>query len=233
MSDGLRSAGKIPLAQPYSSMTFTGNSPTSAYNGTETVAPSVFAVSTGDTAIVDWVLVEIRLGAANNAVVITNRAGLLRRDGKIVDVDGYSPLRFGDLVSMGGANDYLLNGNYHVAVRHRLTLGTRTSSLVTITQSSAITPVFTTIDFTTTTNALANSRKLLSNGKYALYMGDTDRSGTISSQDVSNVRARNPTTTTFFDYAFGYDLDFTATIFSSDVSIVRGNSLLFQVNLNQ
>jgi hypothetical protein len=149
-------------------------------------------------------------------------------------VDGVSPVRFADLMSGGGPNDYLLNGTYHIGIRHRLALGTRTSSLVGITQNTAAAPnVATTLDFTTTSNALTGSRKLLSNGKYAMYIGDTDRNGSISSLDVSNIRSRNPTIAASFDYNNGFDLDFNAAIFSSDVSIVRGNSLTLQVNLKQ
>jgi hypothetical protein len=45
MNDGLRSNNKIPSAQPYNTLTFTGTTGANvAYNGTETVAPSVLAL---------------------------------------------------------------------------------------------------------------------------------------------------------------------------------------------
>jgi len=53
MNDGLRAANIIPAAQPYANAPF-------SYAGTETVSPSVLAVSDPDDAIVDWVLVELR-----------------------------------------------------------------------------------------------------------------------------------------------------------------------------
>jgi hypothetical protein len=47
------------------------------------------------------------------AVIVQRRAGLIQRDGDIVDLDGVSPLTF-----TGGAS-----GNYYVTVRHRNHLG--------------------------------------------------------------------------------------------------------------
>ncbi len=238
MSDGLRAANKIPSAQPYNTLTFgtspfPGNSPSPAYAGTETVPGSVLAVSAGDSAIVDWVLIEIRDAMVGNAIIITRRAALLRQDGKIVDMDGYSPVAFKDLASSGGSFNYLLNGAYHISVRHRLALGTRTQNSVPVGMANTASPSLTDLDFTTTTNALAGSRKTLSNGKYALYMGDTDRDGLIGAQDIANLRNRNPTPPVFFLYESGYDLDFDASIFSSDVSFARGNNPVSQIDLKQ
>jgi hypothetical protein len=49
--------------------------------------------------VVDWVLVELREGATPPAAttVIARRAGLLKSNGDIVDLDGTSPLSFTDL----------------------------------------------------------------------------------------------------------------------------------------
>jgi hypothetical protein len=70
-------------------------------------AATVFNV-TGQTAIVDWVWVELR-DKNNSANVLATRAGLIQRDGDIVDVDGQGSLAF-----PGVAVD-----NYYVSVRHR------------------------------------------------------------------------------------------------------------------
>jgi len=72
---------------------------------------AVFGV-TGENAIVDWVFVEIR-SASNNKQVIATRAGLLQRDGHVVDVDGVSDLLFPDLSDT----------EFYVAVFHRNHLG--------------------------------------------------------------------------------------------------------------
>jgi len=109
MRDDLRTAGLLPLAQPYSGIfTHAGE------GGGETIQPSVLAV-TGMNAIVDWIFVELR-DKSNPTVVLDTRAALLQRDGDVVDLDGVSPLR---VVAPIGA--------YHVAVRHRNHLGVMTS----------------------------------------------------------------------------------------------------------
>lgn len=124
MHDSLRVKGLIPSAQPYGSI---------GYTGTETVAPSVLTV-TGANAIVDWVLVELRSDATT---VVTKRAGLVQRDGDIVDTDGVTPLTF-----------TAASGSYYVVVRHRNHLGVMSGSAI------ALTPTTTTVDFTSilTTN---------------------------------------------------------------------------------
>jgi hypothetical protein len=101
MNDGLRSAGLIPNTEPYTALGYT-----QVGGGGESVDASVFA-TTGDNAIVDWVLVELR-DAVNPNILLGTRSALLQRDGDVVDKDGASPVSFG-----------LLPGNYHIAVRHR------------------------------------------------------------------------------------------------------------------
>jgi hypothetical protein len=133
-------------------------------------------------------------------------------------MDGTSVVRFPSLAE----------GNYHVIIRHRLCLATRTNTAVTFSYSS--TP---SVNFTNNGNALSNSQKLLATGLYGLYIGDTDRSGLITSGDAGRVRERNPTTISYFSYTYGYDLDFNSTIFANDASIVRGNLAVYQANLNQ
>jgi hypothetical protein len=110
MRDDLRVAGLIPTTEPYSAV----------YGGTggETVAPSVLAV-TGNNAVVDWVRVELRTTPAGPAVAAVH--GLLQRDGDVVDVNGFSPLRF-----------YVNNGLYHVVVRHRNHLPVMTANALSL-----------------------------------------------------------------------------------------------------
>jgi hypothetical protein len=112
MRDDLRTAGLLPLAQPYSGLfTHVGE------GGTETIQPAVLAV-TGNDAIVDWIFVELR-DTSNPSLVLDTRAALLQRDGDVVDIDGISPLRV--LAPIG---------SYHVAVRHRNHLGAMTNTPV-------------------------------------------------------------------------------------------------------
>ena len=103
MVDSLRASGLLPTAEPYTALGYPVEGPTTA-------TPSVFTV-TGQNAIVDWVLVELR-NASDPTVVVERRVGLLQRDGDITGVDGISALGFCTNA-----------GNYRVAVRHRNHLG--------------------------------------------------------------------------------------------------------------
>ncbi len=109
MSDNLRSLGLIPSAHPY------GGAPWN-HTGTETFDPAILAV-TGNDAIVDWVLLELR-DAATPATVVARRAALVQRDGDLVDTDGVSVVKFAGVPS----------GNYRLAVRHRNHLGVMTGT---------------------------------------------------------------------------------------------------------
>jgi len=70
---------------------------------------------TGDDAIVDWILVELR-DADQPSTVLATKAALLQRDGDVVDVDGTSPVNF---CGTGEAA--------HVALRHRNHLAVMTA----------------------------------------------------------------------------------------------------------
>ncbi|MBK9286839.1 MAG: hypothetical protein IPN38_03925 [Flavobacteriales bacterium] len=107
MSDLLRSQGFIPLQEPYSAMGFALDEPAST-------TPLVLTW-TLSSAIVDWVVVELRDAVLNDSVV-GRRAALLRRDGEVVAEDGVSPVAFCQPV-----------GSYHVALRHRNHLGVMTA----------------------------------------------------------------------------------------------------------
>lgn len=110
MRDDLRTAGLLPLAQPYSTIyAHVGE------GGTETIQPSVLS-TTGNDAIVDWIFIELR-DKSNPSTVLDTRAALLQRDGDVVDIDGVSPVRIVAPI-----------GTYHVAVRHRNHLGAMTNS---------------------------------------------------------------------------------------------------------
>jgi large repetitive protein len=170
MNDGLRAAGLLPLAQPYGTAPFN-------YSGTETVLPAVFAV-TGDDAIVDWLLLELR-NPTTPSVIVARRAVLLQRDGDVVDLDGTSPVRFVDL----------LGAEFHVAVRHRNHLAVMTALAPTISHLPAI------VDFTSTgyanygtsaANAL-NAQKTR-DGSRMLWGGNTLHDGVVKYAGANNDR---------------------------------------------
>lgn len=105
MNDGLRAMGMIPTTEPY-----TGLGYSHVGSGGESILPPVLAV-TGQDAIVDWVLLELR-SPADPTTVIRSRCALVQRDGDVVDVDGVSPVGFDAPTS-----------SYLLAVRHRNHLG--------------------------------------------------------------------------------------------------------------
>ncbi|HRH39835.1 MAG TPA: hypothetical protein PK760_15905, partial [Flavobacteriales bacterium] len=107
MRDDLRAAALIPTTEPYTALGFTQASD----GGGETLMPSALT-TTGDNAIVDWVLVELR-DALTPTTIVATRAALLQRDGDVVDINGYSTIA---LLAPSG-------DSYHLAVRHRNHLG--------------------------------------------------------------------------------------------------------------
>ena len=152
----------------------------------------------GNDAIVDWVLVEIR-DALVPANILTSRAALLQRDGDIVDLDGTSLVRVG-----------VPAGNYHIAVRHRNHLGCMTASPV------VVSPTMPLLDFSSTnTPTYGTEARKYSGGKELLWMGDVvwDRTlkyiGTTNDRDPILVRVGGliPTNTALGYYPEDATLD--------------------------
>lgn len=107
MSDAVRAASLVPNTQPYTGLgyTFTG---TPGAGGT--LGAGVLTV-TGNNAIVDWMIVELRT-TASPATVVASCAALVQRDGDVVALDGTSPVSIA-----------IAAGTYHVALKHRNHLG--------------------------------------------------------------------------------------------------------------
>jgi hypothetical protein len=108
MADSLRVRGLIPLTEPYSVAGL-------AVSGPNTTTAAALAV-TGNNAIVDWVLLELR-NATTPSTVVERKAALVQRDGDVVGVDGTSAVGFCSAT-----------GNYYIAVRHRNHMGCMTST---------------------------------------------------------------------------------------------------------
>ena len=112
MYDSLRADGLVPLVEPYSAAGY-------VYVGTvpgASIAPALLA-TTGSTAVVDWVVAELRSPVAPYAVV-ASRPALIRRDGEVIDLDGDAYVNFSGLAA----------GSYRIALRHRNHLGVMTST---------------------------------------------------------------------------------------------------------
>ncbi len=79
--------------------------------------PSSATSTTGNDAVVDWIKVELR-NVNTPTIVAATMAGLLQRDGDIVDMHGVPQLQFCDIPA----------GQYHVVVKHRNHLGVMTNT---------------------------------------------------------------------------------------------------------
>jgi hypothetical protein len=217
INDALRVNNKIPLSQPYNTLLFSGST---AYSGTEVTTAPVLAV-TGNNAIADWVLLELR-DATTPATIIARRAALIQRDGDIVDMDGVSAVKFVGLSA----------GNYHVALRHRLCLATRTQTALTFSLATT-----TSLNLTDNSNALPNSLRVVTVGTstfYMLFSGDCNRNGLITTSDLNEIRGMLNTTAANIDYfTRNLDLDFNALISVNDLNLLRQNLNRTQVNLGQ
>ncbi len=153
MRDDLRVAGILPSTEPYSALGFT-----QAGDGGGEVMQAGATSATGDNAIVDWVLVELR-NAVTPATITATRGALVQRDGDVVAEDGYSPV---SLLATAGS--------YHVAVRHRNHLGAMTNA------PAALSTTATAIDFTNTGFATYGTQAQKTIGSVnVLWMGNAKK----------------------------------------------------------
>ena len=168
MSDALRAAGLVPTGEPYTALGY----PAAGVGGATTGAGVL--TNTGNNAIVDWVVVELR-DANAPGTVLRARTALIQRDGDIVDLDGVSPLGFNQFP-----------GSYYVALKHRNHLGVMTQSAVALGLST--TPLDLSLASTTTYGT--NARKSLT-GTFpalALWAGDVTFNGEVKYTGSGNDR---------------------------------------------
>lgn len=151
MNDALRQAGLIPTTEPYTALGLNVGS-----GGGETVGVDRLAV-VGDSAVVDWVLVELR-SSADPAIILETRSALLLRNGAIVSSVGSHPLVFG-----------YASGSFNLAVRHRNHLGVMTGAPVAFTGSLV------TVDFRSTSTGTwgTEAQKTIGSGR-AMWSGNTN-----------------------------------------------------------
>ncbi len=114
MIDSLRTAGYLPMTEPYTALGFT-----QVGGGGEHTTSSVLAVA-GDDAVVDWIVLELR-DAADSTLVVATRCALLQRDGDVMDVDGSAAVAFA-----------APPGPYHLCVKHRNHLAVLTLNPITL-----------------------------------------------------------------------------------------------------
>ena len=149
MNDNLRANNFIPLT-----------------NNGYTTSQSVLNI-TGNSAIVDWVIVEIR-NSSNPSNILFSRPALIQRDGDVVDTDGVSAVQLN-----------ISPGQYFVSIKHRNHLGVMTLNPI-------ILPT-TLIDFSTILTYGTNSQIQIGNVK-ALWSGDCNSDGIIRYTGTGNDR---------------------------------------------
>ncbi len=168
MNDGMRAASLLPVTQPYTALGY-GFTGTTVTNGT--VAPGVFTTTTGNNAIVDHVVVELR-NAITPSTVLASCPALLQRDGDVVALDGRSTVVIA-----------IAPGTYHVALRHRNHLGVMTGTAVALGNNS------TTLDLTSTGTALYGINPTATAGATRLlWSGDVSYNKTIAYTGSGNDR---------------------------------------------
>ncbi len=166
MQDDLRSANVLPTTEPYSDLGYEqiGN------GGGESCSAAVLAV-TGNTAVVDWIRLELR-DANSSGLLACSRQALILRNGQIVDVDGISPVAFN-----------APSGSYYVVIRHRNHLGCMTASAI------ALGATATSVDFTLPSTAVygTDARKVVGSEE-ELWMGNVNSDNAIRYTGAANDR---------------------------------------------
>ncbi len=166
MHDQLRSAGLLPLQEPYTALGYGWPAGSSGSN----MGPAVLGTE-GVDAITDWVLLELR-DAGTPSSVLETRSALLQRDGDIVELDGQSPVRF-----------LSPPAPYHVAVRHRNHLGAMTGASLLLTDTPTSVDLTTDVLDTWGTDA----RKPIG-ALRALWAGDVSFDGLLKYTGADNDR---------------------------------------------
>ncbi|MCS7169245.1 MAG: hypothetical protein NZ949_01330, partial [Candidatus Kapabacteria bacterium] len=123
--------------------------------------------------VVDWVVVELRTLLTGGARHY--RTALLRRDGKIVDLDGRSPVMLPGLES----------GAYYVAIHHRNHLAIITAEPVEIGPETQHQVLAMTEDPVRILGGAGALRALRSNGRtvWAMIGGDVNGDGRVNAED--------------------------------------------------
>jgi|GEM_PF-3494458 len=140
-------------------------------NGEMDDAAATLAVS-GDEAVVDWLMVEIR-NMNNEAEVLGYQSVVLKKNGQVMGENGDSLLVFPGLDE----------GDYYVTIRHRNHLGETTNDPIFL---SIIDPPL--VDFTDTSMPVKGGTAAgrLVNGKRSLWSGDFNGDGKVIYQGPFN-----------------------------------------------
>lgn len=146
MSTSLNDANLIPLTEPYTALGY------SLTSGAGTTTQNSVFTPTGDDAIVDWIIVELR-NSTNPANVVASKPALVEADGDVMSTDGMTPV-------LGTFTP----GTYYVAVHHRNHLAVMTAMAMDIAGV---------VDLSTEPLYGSNAAKTV-NGIHVLWPGDVN-----------------------------------------------------------
>jgi subtilisin-like proprotein convertase family protein len=167
MRDDLRKKKLIPHTEPYTDLE--GFKHFGAGGGE--VLDTNILLQTGENAIVDWVLVELR-EVTNPSNIVATLSALIQRDGDLVSFQGDSVLVF----------DNVLIGDYYVSLKHRNHLGIFAQNPYTFGPTSI--PY---VDFTNLfTPVMGNNPGVDVNGKRGLWSGDLNADAKVIFQGPQN-----------------------------------------------
>ena len=166
MNDGMRAQGLVPALEPYTAAGYTYLDE----GGSRTANAGVLTI-TGQNAIVDWAILELR-DPADAARIVCSRPVLLQRDGDVVDYDG------GQAPRMAAPA-----GNYFVAIKHRNHLGVMSAAPVAIANS------MNTVDFSApSTLVWGTNARAVSATKALLWCGDANGNAQVKYTGSANDR---------------------------------------------
>ena len=166
MSNHLRQQGLIPFIQPYAPPTFQPKSGVGSWG----LGAGVLDLE-GDSAIVDWIWLEL-LDPDSISLVKATRVGLLHRNGEVTASDGISPIDF----SVGG-------GSYHLRVRHRNHLSVTTADAIEL----GVDPIEVDLTSPATATFGIEAQKEV-NGVMVMWPGDVTANGIVKYMGPANDR---------------------------------------------
>ena len=187
MRTELNDLGLVPDSQPYSGLPWN-------YDGCE-------SISSIPENVVDWVLVELResSGDASTATsdkTIARQAGLLMKDGSVINADGS--------INLGFSVSYA--DNLYVVIYHRNHISVISANPISIFNGNG------TYDFSSAESQVWEGilgHKELSSGIWGLAAGDSNGDGNINEQDKQD--EWNPNTGTWgylpSDFSFDSQID--------------------------
>ncbi|MDZ4711190.1 MAG: hypothetical protein SGI89_02565 [bacterium] len=189
MRTSLNTVGQIPTTQPFNNSQFN-------YPGTE-------SVQTIPAGVVDWVYVELRQTSNGAPVLGGRRAGFVKSDGSVVDLDGISPLKTPSVTP----------GNYFIVVGHRNHLPVMSATSQSLSNTSSL------FNFTTSLSQyFGGDAASLSGGFFGMYAGDPNQSFIISASDYQVVTGN----LTQANYNLG-DVNMNGIVSATDYSFITFN----------